>query len=110
LFTFSTELNEGDTSPCEKRYLAAPEDRGDRTVAVQLRAQVPRPVQTGTLSQPPKAVPVAWVAVSVTVWPWGKALVQAVAAAWPPVMVYEMPIGVDFTTPLPVPEPETVRV
>ena len=45
-----------------------------------------------------------------TVWPWGKALVQPVEAAWPLVMVQLMPVGVDFTTPLPVLEPETVRV
>jgi hypothetical protein len=37
-------------------------------------------------------------------------LVQPVEAAWPSVMVQVMPIGVDFTTPLPVPDPDTVRV
>jgi hypothetical protein len=38
-------------------------------LAVILKVQVPSPVQTGTLSQPPNAVPAAGVAVSVTACP-----------------------------------------
>jgi hypothetical protein len=33
-----------------------------------------------------------------------------VEAAWPSVMVQLIPTGVDFTTPLPVPDPDTVSV
>lgn len=73
---------------------------------VILRTQAPVPLHGR--AHPPKAWPLAGLALRVTVTPEVYRALQPVLAAAPPVMVQVIPAGLEVTTPFPVPVPDTV--